>query len=420
MGRRILGLMLVLGLAAFPVEAQVITVTGTPRGWIGISLDVRLIQGGGQEQSVAVITEVSEGSPAEAVGILVGDRLISVNGRGWQQGFGRPAETLQPGDAVRIVVDRMDDRRTFDLRAAERPVEIAAAPVIALSATADTIVDRFYHAMDSLRIRLLGGGTAQVDVVGLRRIADSLEATVRLRAPDLRSIMVDTEEDAFPGLRGFDSLWVVDAHSPFGLLTWGQEPPDSLLVRMRDLNRRIVGLQTREEGRLRVLRSEGHRTPADDAELVRVREALADAHRQSRELQGIAQRVAADRWTDRRGFALRWTVEPDSALERTGTWRPLAPYVLGQNRAAGAEVVDLRPELAEYFGVAGGVLVVDVPAGTPAAEAGLQPGDVLTHVNGRTIQDIRGLRAGLAGGDVDLTVGLVRKGRLLEVLLHRE
>jgi serine protease DegS len=100
--------------------------------------------------------------------------------------------------------------------------------------------------------------------------------------------------------------------------------------------------------------------------------------------------------------------------------RPLAPYVLGQNRAAGAEVVDLRPELADYFGVEGGVLLVDVPSGTPAAQAGLQPGDVVTHVDRNAISTVQDLRIGIARGDVDLTLTIVRKGQLLELLLHRE
>jgi S1-C subfamily serine protease len=93
--------------------------------------------------------------------------------------------------------------------------------------------------------------------------------------------------------------------------------------------------------------------------------------------------------------------------------------LLGQNRAAGAEVVELGPELAEYFRVEGGVLVVDVPPGTPAAQAGMQPGDVVTHVDGTAVRSIDGLRAGIARGSSDPTLTLVRKGRRIQVLLMR-
>ena len=99
--------------------------------------------------------------------------------------------------------------------------------------------------------------------------------------------------------------------------------------------------------------------------------------------------------------------------------RPLAPYLLGQNRAAGAEVMELGPELATYFHVDGGVLVVEVPPGTVAEAAGLQPGDVLTHVGGAAVKSIGELRRGLAGTDAELPLTLVRKGRAIQLLLKR-
>lgn len=119
-----------------------------------------------------------------------------------------------------------------------------------------------------------------------------------------------------------------------------------------------------------------------------------------------------------RPFPIHLPDEPVS-VDEPRQFRPLDIYVLGQNRAAGAEVVDLRPELAEYFGVSGGVLVVDVAERTPAALAGIQPGDVLTDVGSSPVRSIQELRAGLSTAAAEIPVTVVRKGRRLQVLLKR-
>lgn len=99
-------------------------------------------------------------------------------------------------------------------------------------------------------------------------------------------------------------------------------------------------------------------------------------------------------------------------------FRPLTFYALGENRAAGAEVVELRPELGEYFKVDGGVLVVDVAPGTPAHRAGIQPGDVLTELNGSALRSVADLRRGLSRTAPEFRVRLVRKGQPIQVVLR--
>jgi hypothetical protein len=121
-------------------------------------------------------------------------------------------------------------------------------------------------------------------------------------------------------------------------------------------------------------------------------------------------------------FSFSWSTEPEDVVAvepGVSSLRPLAPYLLGETRAAGAEVVDLRPELAEYFQVDGGVLVVDVPQGTPADMAGINPGDVITHVGNAVVLSIQDLRLGLGRAAPELSVTLVRKGTHLQVLLVR-
>lgn len=60
--------------------------------------------------------------------------------------------------------------------------------------------------------------------------------------------------------------------------------------------------------------------------------------------------------------------------------------VPGQARL-GIGIQELTPQLAEYFGATGGALVASVEPDSPAARAGLKAGDVITAVNGTTVED---------------------------------
>ncbi len=194
---------------------------------------------------------------------------------------------------------------------------------------------------------------------------------------------------------------------------------------MDDLNRDIRHLRSQQAARVRdlarSLRGDETRIDRNDPELLRLRQAVLDADRRSAELREAMERAA--RRQPGAAFvgpfspgAERPTTDP---TERELRFRPLDPYLLGQNRAAGAEVVDLRPELAEYFGVEGGVLVVDVPEGTPAALAGIQPGDVVTRVGPTAVLSIQELRRGLSASSSQIPVTVVRKGRVIQLLLPR-
>ena len=109
----------------------------------------------------------------------------------------------------------------------------------------------------------------------------------------------------------------------------------------------------------------------------------------------------------------------DSDREPRTEFRPLAPYLLGQNRSVGDEVIDLRPELAAYFDVDGGVLVTDVPSQTPAADPGIRPGDVITRIDDVAVRSVQSLRLALSRADATIPLTLVRQGETRTVLLRR-
>jgi serine protease Do len=96
--------------------------------------------------------------------------------------------------------------------------------------------------------------------------------------------------------------------------------------------------------------------------------------------------------------------------------------VAGHNFVCGAQFSDLNPQLGAYFSTERGVLVIQVLSGTPCEEAGLVPGDVVTHVDDTAIESVESFRAALnrvfAGARrADLT--LVRRGERVTVTLSR-
>jgi serine protease Do len=99
----------------------------------------------------------------------------------------------------------------------------------------------------------------------------------------------------------------------------------------------------------------------------------------------------------------------------------LARPILGQLRSAGRITrgwlgVSIQPvtrELVRSFGLAReeGVLVASVIEGSPAAQAGLRPGDVILKYDGRTLTSPRELSTLVAGTKV---------GQTVELQVHRE
>ena len=76
----------------------------------------------------------------------------------------------------------------------------------------------------------------------------------------------------------------------------------------------------------------------------------------------------------------------------------------------GVSVQPVSGDLAGYFGVKSGVLVASVSPDSPAAQAGLEAGDVITAVNGKAIATPRELVSAMPAADSsqEVTLSVVR------------
>ncbi|RRQ22621.1 Do family serine endopeptidase [Thiohalobacter thiocyanaticus] len=85
----------------------------------------------------------------------------------------------------------------------------------------------------------------------------------------------------------------------------------------------------------------------------------------------------------------------------------------------GIEAQDLTPQLAESFGLdsTDGVLIAGVLRGGPADRAGLEPGDVLTGLNGKPVSSSRQAMNAIAASrpGSQLRIEAVRRGQPLEL-----
>jgi predicted metalloprotease with PDZ domain len=97
------------------------------------------------------------------------------------------------------------------------------------------------------------------------------------------------------------------------------------------------------------------------------------------------------------------------------------PYFLevGTRSVAGAELSELNEGLSRYFDVNAGLLVLRVAPETPAARAGLEPGDVIVSVAGNAVTNQRQLQTTLAATDQGrVRLEIVRQGRRSELQME--
>jgi len=96
------------------------------------------------------------------------------------------------------------------------------------------------------------------------------------------------------------------------------------------------------------------------------------------------------------------------------------PFMVGMRAVAGAELQELNLELARYFKVDDGLLVLNAVPGSPARRAGLQAGDVITGVDGQQITTVTQLRRAIERASAKVVkLDVVREGAKRTVELPR-
>ena len=79
----------------------------------------------------------------------------------------------------------------------------------------------------------------------------------------------------------------------------------------------------------------------------------------------------------------------------------------GPRRAIGIAIVPLTKQLADHYGVDGGILVSNVRENSAAAKAGLKAGDIIVEVEGKAVKgegDVGRAMAEKKEGDISLTI----------------
>ena len=96
-----------------------------------------------------------------------------------------------------------------------------------------------------------------------------------------------------------------------------------------------------------------------------------------------------------------------------------SPVIVGQSVMLGAHLAPLNPDLAALFSVPEGVFVIHVPAGTPAADAGLVGGDIIVRIGDEKVASLADLRFGLASPSAPIRIQVIRRGQPVEVVVRR-
>lgn len=222
------------------------------------------------------------------------------------------------------------------------------------------------------------------------------------------------------GLRPGDRVLAVDGQPAARLLAWRLAAGDTLRLEVeRDGRRRTVTLVAAPRPRLvlqrcaagaGVVRCDTVETwivgQPDTAALARLR---AVAERQRRLADSLRATLLRLRPTIE--HQRRWADSLRLALRR-----------VGRTALAGAQLAPLPPAAAANLRLPAGLLVLDVVPESPAARAGLQPGDVLLRADGRPLRSWADLQAAVRtrpdGAAVRLEVH--RRGRTATLTLPRE
>ena len=394
------------------------------RGWMGVGVEVTVLERDRGPANVEVrVVRTVDGGPAAVAGVVLGDVIRAINGElltieRWQT-F---TQNLRPGVDLRLALDRAGRGREVRLTTAPRP---SLPPVpMGLTDHLDSVRTSFQIQLESNR-----GMWASRDYVRLLMAGDSVEeASTRFLAQTRQNALTygfrpgsaaDLVAPSRQGSNRYSVVWNTDAALPFEYLMLQSPEADSVkmaIIGLRGaLNQVIEATQAREREIGEIVELRARELGDRDAQLLRLR---SDNERVQEDLERLAVRLAEigsnERETRRQAA--------EFGAELAVSVRPVTAHVVGRNFVGGAQFNDLNPQLGTYFGTDQGVLVIQVLSGTPCDEAGLVPGDVVTHVGDTKIDSVETFRSVLnrvfaRRRQADLT--LLRRGERVAATLSR-
>jgi serine protease Do len=113
----------------------------------------------------------------------------------------------------------------------------------------------------------------------------------------------------------------------------------------------------------------------------------------------------------RSGKDVKVTAKLEPAPEIGAAGAPSAPSGVGK---LGVKVESVNPDTSKRYNlgdISGGIVVVQVEAGSPADEAGIQPGDVIIRANGREMA---------SPADLDRSVASAKSGDRIPLVIRRD
>lgn len=93
------------------------------------------------------------------------------------------------------------------------------------------------------------------------------------------------------------------------------------------------------------------------------------------------------------------------------------PVLVWRDVLLGMEFEQLDPQLGEYFGVTGGVLIRSLDKGLPAEKCGLKPGDVIVSVRQKRVATAHDFTSCLRTPGSPASITLVRNHKKMDVTL---
>lgn len=358
-----------------------------------------------------VVAGVVDGTPAAQAGIEPGDTLVSLDGVALRSQAGRRRMAqLEEGVPVRLGIGRDGGRETLEVTPAARQMEA----VFEVNGTAwRTPAPAPPTDIHVYRLRSDDGGVAEFHFAPAPRTEPSANGFVMFGEDGDGNLRV-TVGDPDLEVRTLDGQRVELAELEQHLRDLKQK-----LATVPDGRRTIdaeIQVRTTDrpfgEARQRLILENA---PLADHLLSVHRATLVEARAR---LDSVVQQqlVLARRGELPPGAAAGYAyVVPSKAPPKVSLFARRLPDGM-EERLAGAEFRALTPDLAEYFAVDEGLLVLRVVPETPAHRLGLRGGDVVTEVAGHKFPDVLTFRQLVAESQASnraLEVKWNRKGQEL-------